>query len=95
MPVTMRVVQMLPGPMPTFTESTPASASARAPARVATLPPISDTAGILLFDPADAIEHALRMAVGGIDHQYVDTGFDERRNAIVSVGTGTDACADA
>ncbi len=29
-PATMRVVQMLPGPMPTFTASAPASISARA-----------------------------------------------------------------
>ena len=30
-PVTTRVVQMLPGPMPTFTASAPASIRARAP----------------------------------------------------------------
>src|ERR1700722_9179597 len=37
-PATIRVVQMLPGPMPIFTASTPASINARAPSGVATLP---------------------------------------------------------
>ena len=39
-PATIRVVQILPGPTPTFTPLTPASASALAPAAVATLPPM-------------------------------------------------------
>ena len=37
-PATMRVVQMEPGPMPTFTTSAPASISAFVPSPVATLP---------------------------------------------------------
>ena len=37
-PATMRVVQMLPGPMPTLTASAPASIRARVPSPVATLP---------------------------------------------------------
>ena len=44
-PVTTRVVQMLPGPMPTFTASTPASNSALAPSPVPTLPPMTATSG--------------------------------------------------
>ena len=44
-PVTTRVVQIDPGPMPTFTASTPRSTSARAPAVVAMLPPTSWTSG--------------------------------------------------
>ena len=39
-PATMRVVQIEPGPTPTLTASTPASMSACAPSRVATLPPM-------------------------------------------------------
>ncbi len=39
-PVTIRVVQIEPGPMPTLTASTPASASAFAPSPVATFPAI-------------------------------------------------------
>src|SRR6202023_1519210 len=44
-PVTTRVVQMLPGPMPTFTASTPRSISARVPSAVATLPTTRPTSG--------------------------------------------------
>ena len=44
-PATMRVVQMLPGPMPTFTASAPASTSASAAAPVAMLPPMTSTCG--------------------------------------------------
>src|SRR5205823_5891275 len=39
----MRVVQIDPGPTPTLTPSAPASTSACAPARVATLPPTTST----------------------------------------------------
>ena len=42
-PATTRVVQMLPGPMPIFTASAPASISASAPSGVATLPAITCT----------------------------------------------------
>ena len=44
-PVTTRVVQIEPGPTPTFTASTPRSASARAPPTVPTFPPTSWTSG--------------------------------------------------
>ena len=50
-PATTRVVQIEPGPTPTLTASAPASTNACAPARVATLPPITWTwrvAGSLL-----------------------------------------------
>ena len=40
-PATMRVVQIEPGPMPILTASAPASISAWAPSRVATLPAIT------------------------------------------------------
>ena len=42
-PAMMRVVQMEPGPTPTFTASAPASTIACAPARVAAWPPITST----------------------------------------------------
>ena len=44
-PVTTRVVQMEPGPMPTFTASIPRSTSALVPSSVATLPPTSCVSG--------------------------------------------------
>ncbi len=42
-PETTRVVQIEPGPTPTFTPSAPASTRALAPANVATLPPMMST----------------------------------------------------
>src|SRR6266849_1037867 len=48
-PATTRVVQMDPGPMPTFTASAPASQSAAAPSLVATLPATSSMPRKLLF----------------------------------------------
>ena len=47
-PATTRVVQIEPGPTPTLTPSAPASISACAPARVATLPPITSTSVLAL-----------------------------------------------
>ena len=44
-PATTRVVQIDPGPTPTFTASAPALIRACAPARVATLPPITSVVG--------------------------------------------------
>ena len=44
-PATIRVVQIEPGPTPTFTASAPAFISACAPARVATFPPIISVVG--------------------------------------------------
>ena len=43
-PATIRVVQMLPGPIPTFTASAPAPISARVASAVATLPATTCTA---------------------------------------------------
>ena len=45
MPVTIRVVQIEPGPIPTFTASAPASRNARAASAVAILPPITSIRG--------------------------------------------------
>ena len=45
MPATTRVVQMEPGPMPTFTQSAPASIRALVASAVATLPAMSCTSG--------------------------------------------------
>src|SRR5699024_11065359 len=42
-PATTRVVQIDPGPTPTFTPSAPACTIERAPAAVATLPPTTST----------------------------------------------------
>ena len=47
-PVTTRVVQILPGPIPTLIASTPASINAFVASAVATLPAIISAFGILL-----------------------------------------------
>src|SRR3954452_1367552 len=48
-PATTRVVQMLPGPIPTLTASTPASQSAATASAVATLPAITSRPGYRFF----------------------------------------------
>ena len=53
-PATTRVVQMEPGPMPTFTASAPALASATAPSAVATLPAMICALGKVLRMSATA-----------------------------------------
>ena len=80
-PATMRVVQIEPGPMPILTASAPASISACAPSRG------GDVAGHHLGVVAEllharhGIEHALRMAVRGVDHDDVDLGIDQQLGA--------------
>ncbi len=49
-PVTTRVVQIAPGPMPTLTASAPASATAFAPPAVPTLPATSSVPGSAAFN---------------------------------------------
>jgi len=44
-PLTTRVVQMEPGPMPTFTASAPAAMRSRAPSSVAMLPAMNSESG--------------------------------------------------
>src|SRR5437899_9554197 len=46
-PVTTRVVQIDPGPIPTFTPSTPSWARSQAPSKVATFPATRSTSGNL------------------------------------------------
>ncbi len=48
MPAMMRVVQIEPAPMPTFTASTPSPISASVPSPVATLPAMKSTFGNLM-----------------------------------------------
>ena len=81
-PVTIRVVQIEPGPTPTFTASTPRSSRR---ARSGGGPDVARDelhVGELLADPADHLEHALRVAVGGVDDEHVDARIDQRRRAV-------------
>ena len=80
----MRVVQIDPGPMPTFTASAPASTSALRPSAVATLPAITSIVEALL-DLAHRLDDVARMAVGRIDDQHIDAGLDQRLGPLVVV----------
>jgi hypothetical protein len=77
-PATTRVVQMEPGPTPTFTASTPASISALAPSAVAMLPATSWHIGEGGLELAHRIQHALGMAMGRIQTHYIGTGLDQK-----------------
>ena len=48
-----------------------------------------------LLDPRDAVEHALRMAVRGVDDDHVGARLDERLDALLGVGADADRGADA
>src|SRR5450830_1420183 len=46
------------------------------------------------LDPLDAVQDALRVAVGGIDHQHVDAGSDQQVDAFLILGAHADGSAD-
>ena len=83
-PATIRVVQIDPGPIPTFTASAPASISARVASAVATLPATICTRFECRFSRSTASAHALGMAMRGVDHHDVDPGLDQRHRALES-----------
>ena len=94
-PVTMRVVQMEPGPMPTLTASAPASISAMR-AVVG-----GDVAGEqvdlreALLALADGFEHARGVAMRGVDGERVDAHFDQLGGALQEVAGGADGAGHA
>ena len=70
-PLTTRVVQMEPGPMPTLIPSAPRLIKSRAPSKVATLPAIRSTSGSLRLMVPHRFHHAFAVAVRRIHHQHV------------------------
>ena len=75
MPATTRVVQIEPAPMPTLHRIHAGRRSApRVASAVATLPATSSDVGNARRHQRDHVEHALRMAVRGVDDQDVDAG---------------------
>ena len=76
-PATMRVVQIEPGPMPTLTASAPASISALAPSRGGDVAGDHLDAVRQLLDARHRVEHALRVAVRGVDDDEIDLGVDQ------------------
>jgi len=83
-PATMRVVQIEPGPMPTLTQSAPASISASVASRVATLPAMMRVESLSRLTPLDSVQHALGMTMRGIDDEEIDACIDERHGALDS-----------
>ena len=49
----------------------------------------------VLLDPAHAVDHALGVAVSGVDDDHVNAGRYQCGNAVTGIGTGTDGSADA
>ena len=96
-PATTRVVQIEPGPTPTLTASAPASMSACAPSRVATLPPMTSmwANARVGLEPADDVEHARGVAVGRVDDEDVDARVAQRVGALPRVAEEADRRADA
>ena len=76
-PVIIRVVHMAPGPTPTLTMSAPASISARVPSAETTLPATTGTLRVERPDGAERLDHAVLVAVGGVDDEAVDAGREQ------------------
>ena len=95
MPATTRVVQMEPAPMPTFTASTPSAISASV--RFGGGDVAGDEIDVLELAPdaPDHVEHALRVAVRGVDDEHVHVRRDERLGARERVLADADRRADA
>ena len=93
-PATTRVVQMDPGPMPTLMPSAPALISASAASAVAMLPAMISRPGKVALARMHGIDDPLGMAMGGIDHDHVDPGLDQRLHARFHIGGRADRRAD-
>ncbi len=94
-PVTMRVVQIDPGPMPTLMASAPARASSQAPSNVPTLPAMRSTSGNFCLDQLDGLKHARRVPVRAVDGQQVSLGLHHLRGALEEVAGRANGGADA
>ena len=84
---------MIPGPTPTFTPSAPAATMASTASPVTTLPPMTSMSKAAL-DLLDDVEHALAVAVGGVDDEEVDAGGDQRLGPLEGVGADADGGGD-
>ena len=93
-PATMRVVQIDPAPMPTFTASTPISIERFGGFACGHVPGHQIDVRILASDPPDHVEHALRMSVRGVDHEDIDVRGDQCGGPIKRVLADADGCAD-
>jgi hypothetical protein len=92
---TMRVVQIEPGPMPTFTPSAPWSTSALAPSRVAMLPPITCICGKVFFTHFTRSSTPCAWPCAVSTTITSDAGFDQRGDALLGALAHADRGADA
>ena len=82
MPATTRVVQIEPAPMPTFTASTPRSISASVAFGGRHVAGDELDVRERAAHARDHVEHALRVAVRGVDDEHVDVRGDQRLGAL-------------
>ena len=94
-PVTMRVVQVEPGPTPTFTASAPRSTRSRVPSAVATLPAIRPTLREPRAQRLERRQRGLGVTVGDVHHERVDIFVDQRFRPLQVVPADADCRADA
>ena len=95
MPAMMRVVQIEPAPMPTFTASTPSAISAVGGFGGRDVAGDQIDVGERAADAPHHVEHALRMAVRRVDDEHVDVGGDQRVGALDGVVRDADGRAAA
>ena len=87
MPAMMRVVQIEPAPMPTFTASTPSAISASVAFGGRDVAGDEVDVREAAAERRDHVEHALRVAVRGVDDQHVHVGGDQRLGALHRVAS--------
>jgi hypothetical protein len=87
-PVTTRVVQIDPGPMPTLMPSAPARANSQAPSKVATFPASSSTPGSFDFTSFTASSTF-------VDGEHVHFGFGQFLSAFQKISGGANGRAYA
>ena len=86
----MRVVQIEPAPIPTFTASTPSSIKRLGGFRGRHVAGNHVHIRELAADAAHGIEHALRMAMRRVDDERVDVGGDQRLGSFHRVACDPD-----
>jgi hypothetical protein len=94
-PATMRVVQIEPGPMPTFTASAPASISASRRLGRGDVAGDDLVCGCSRFRLAHGVDDALAVTVRRVDHEHVDACRHERRRALEAIRPDPERRSDA
>ena len=93
-PATILVVQIEPGPIPTFTASAPASANAFAPAAVPTFPAITFIFLKFFFTSFNACQHAFAMSMCTIQGNHIDSNLLQSSYPIHKIFGNTNTCTN-